>query len=41
MAKTKDNPVETIRLDIEFADNGTIPYDNAPCNVTLPDDETE
>ena len=24
MAKTKDNPVETMRLDIEFADNGII-----------------
>jgi hypothetical protein len=24
MAKIKDNPVETMRLDIEFADNGII-----------------
>lgn len=24
MAKTKDNPVETMRLDIEFAENGII-----------------
>ena len=24
MAKTKDNPVESMRLDIEFADNGII-----------------
>lgn len=24
MAKTKDNPVETMRIDIEFADNGII-----------------
>jgi hypothetical protein len=24
MAKTKDNPVETMQLDIEFADNGII-----------------
>ena len=24
MAKVKDNPVETMRLDIEFADNGII-----------------
>jgi len=24
MTKTKDNPVETMRLDIEFADNGII-----------------
>lgn len=24
MAKTKDNPIETMKLDIEFADNGII-----------------
>lgn len=24
MAKIKDNPIETMRLDIEFADNGII-----------------
>ena len=36
MAKTKDNPVETMRLDIEFADNGII-LRNPDCedDVTL------
>ena len=36
MAKTKDNPVETMKLDIEFADNGII-LRNPDCedDVTL------
>ena len=25
----------------DYEPDGTIPYDNDPCNVTLPDDETE
>ena len=33
MAKIKDNPVESMRLDIEFADNGII--------LRNPDDEDE
>jgi hypothetical protein len=24
----------------DYEPDGTIPYDNAPCNVELPDDET-
>ncbi len=36
MAKIKDNPIETMRLDIEFADNGII-LRNSDCidEVTL------